>query len=467
MSYRELRGAAGALVSRLHGVTRAAVWAENTLEATIAMVATVESGIELVPINPKLGGAELGHILSDARPDVVIGAPDAGVGGVADAGVDGIQSGIPKVSVDADARGDLPKRRLSDEAPALVIYTSGTTGQPKGVLLPRRAITTNLDALAQAWAWTERDTLTHALPIFHVHGLVLGIFGPLRRGGQVHLLNRFTTQAVADALTGGATMLFAVPTMYHRLADAMESDARVAGALRGARLLVSGSAGLPTRTFERIRLATGQRIVERYGLTETIMNTAVRVDAERRPGEVGPALDGVQLRIVADDGSDAPADGETIGEVVVKGQNLFVGYLNRPDATAEAVRDGWFWTGDLATRAPDGYLRIVGRRSTDLIKTGGYKVGAGEIEGALLEHHAVSEAAVKGEPDEDLGERIVAWVVLGTGASAPSERELSDHVTSLLAPHKRPRSVYFVDELPRNAMGKVVKERLRAPRSRR
>jgi malonyl-CoA/methylmalonyl-CoA synthetase len=170
LSYSELRGAAGGLASRLHGVTRAAVWAQNTLEAIIAMVATVESGIELVPINPKLGGAEFDHILSDARPGLVIGAPDAGP-----------LAGIPQLSVDPDARGELPGRTVSDETPALVIYTSGTTGRPKGVLLPGRAITTNLDALAEVWAWTERDVLTHALPIFHVHGLVLGIFGPLRR----------------------------------------------------------------------------------------------------------------------------------------------------------------------------------------------------------------------------------------------------------------------------------------------
>jgi malonyl-CoA/methylmalonyl-CoA synthetase len=214
------------------------------------------------------------------------------------------------------------------------------------------------------------------------------------------------------------------------------------------------------RTFERIKRATGQLIAERYGLTETIMNTAVRADGERRPGEVGRALEGIRVRIAADDGSDAPADGDTIGEVLVKGPNLFLGYLNRPDATAEAVRDGWFWTGDLATHTADGYIRIVGRKSTDLIKTGGYKVGAGEIEGALLEHHAVSEAAVAGELDQDLGERIVAWVVLVEGVSVPSERELSDHVAALLAPHKRPRRVHFVSELPRNAMGKVVKQRL-------
>ena len=164
--------------------------------------------------------------------------------------------------------------------------------------------------------------------------------------------------------------------------------------------------------------------------------------------------------MVADDGCDVEdSDDETIGEVVVRGPNLFSGYLNRPDATAEAVRDGWFFTGDLATRAPDGYWRIVGRRSTDLIKTGGYKVGAGEIEVALLEHPGVREAAVTGEPDPDLGERIIAWVV-ADGEGRPAERDLIDHVAGELAPHKRPREVRFLDELPRNAMGKVVKQRL-------
>jgi malonyl-CoA/methylmalonyl-CoA synthetase len=190
------------------------------------------------------------------------------------------------------------------------------------------------------------------------------------------------------------------------------------------------------------------------------MNTAVRADSPRRPGYVGVPLEGIEVRLVADDGSDVEvSDDETIGEVVVRGPNVFSGYLNRPDATAEAIRDGWFFTGDIGTRAPDGYWRIVGRRSTDLIKTGGYKVGAGEIEVALLEHPGVREAAVTAEPDDDLGERIVAWVVAET--EPPEERELIDHVAAELAPHKRPREVRFLDELPRNAMGKVVKARLR------
>jgi malonyl-CoA/methylmalonyl-CoA synthetase len=206
-----------------------------------------------------------------------------------------------------------------------------------------------------------------------------------------------------------------------------------------------------------------QRIVERYGLTETLMNTAVRADGERRPGYVGTPLRDVEVRLVADDGTDIEvSDDETIGEVAVRGPNVFAGYLGRPDATDAAMRDGWFFTGDLAARAPNGYWRIVGRRSTDLIKTGGYRVGAGEVETALLGHPGVGEAAVVAAPDPDLGERIVAFVVTRAGSSAPSADDLIDHVARQLAPHKRPREVRFVDGLPRNAMGKVVKKRLEA-----
>jgi malonyl-CoA/methylmalonyl-CoA synthetase len=256
-------------------------------------------------------------------------------------------------------------------------------------------------------------------------------------------------------------MMFGVPTMYHRLAADAEQDEDMARALGRARVLVSGSAPLPAAEHARIERLTGQRIVERYGMSETLMNTAVRFDGERRPGTVGLPLPGVDVRLVDDDGAPIEAtDDETVGEIQVRGPNLFLEYLNRPDATAEVMRDGWFATGDMATRADDGYVRIVGRRATDLIKSGGYKIGAGEIEGALMEHPGVAEVAVTGEPDDDLGERIVAWVVPADG-DRPGERELSDHVARLLTPHKRPRVVRYLDELPRNAMGKVVKKELR------
>jgi malonyl-CoA/methylmalonyl-CoA synthetase len=256
-------------------------------------------------------------------------------------------------------------------------------------------------------------------------------------------------------------MLFGVPTMYHRLAEQAERDAPTARALAGARLLVSGSAGLPLREHRRLEAATGRGVIERYGLTETLINTAVRASEGPRPGSVGRPLDGVALRLVDD--ARAPLDAHddaTLGEVAVRGPNLFDAYLNRPDATAAARdADGWFYTGDLATRAPDGAIRVVGRRATDLIKTGGYKVGAGEVEAALLEHPAVREAAVKGVADDDLGERIEAWVALRDDVSVRPEA-LAEHVAALLAWHKRPRRVHVVDALPRNAMGKVLKAAL-------
>ncbi|GAB3910483.1 hypothetical protein GCM10029964_114410 [Kibdelosporangium lantanae] len=314
-----------------------------------------------------------------------------------------------------------------------------------------------MDALAVAWEWTADDVLVHALPLFHVHGLIVGTVGSLRRGGSVRHVGKFSSEAIATELSSGGTMMFGVPTMYHRLAADVERNAELATVFGRARLLVSGSAALPASDHERIERATGQRIVERYGMSETLMNCSVRASGERRPGAVGPAVDGVDVRIV-DEAGEPVAQGE-VGEIEVRGPNLFVEYLNRPDATAAAFRDGWFRTGDVATFDPDGYVRIVGRRATDLIKSGGYKIGAGEIENVLLEHPAVAEVAVTGEPDDDLGERIVAWIV-PTPGTQPEPQDLVDHVAELLTPHKRPRVVRFLEALPRNEMGKVTKRAL-------
>ncbi|MFJ9536754.1 acyl-CoA synthetase [Streptomyces sp. NPDC101225] len=455
LSYAELAAATGALAARLPLGGRVAVWATPALETAVAVVAALRAKVAAVPLNPRSGERELGHIVSDSAPSAVLAA----AGDVLPAAL----RGLPRIEVDVHGGGGpAPAPSAADEDPALIVYTSGTTGPPKGAVLPRRAIATTLDALADAWQWTGDDVLVHGLPLFHVHGLVLGVLGPLRRGGSVRHLGRFSTEGVARELNGGATMLFGVPTMYHRIAQALPREPELAEALGRARLLVSGSAALPVHDHERITAATGRRIVERYGMTETLMNTSVRADGEARAGTVGVPLPGVELRLVEEDGSPITSyDAETVGEIQVRGPNLFTGYLNRPDATAAAFTpDGWFRTGDMAVRDPDGYVRIVGRKATDLIKSGGYKIGAGEIENALLEHPGVREAAVTGEPDADLGERIVAWVVPADPQAPPSAQELADHVAGRLAPHKRPRVVHHLGALPRNDLGKIMKRAL-------
>ncbi|AWW39728.1 acyl-CoA synthetase [Streptomyces cadmiisoli] len=454
LTYPELAAAAGAVADRIRAAHRVAVWATPTAETAVGVVGALLAGVPAVPLNPRSGEQELGHILSDSAPALLLTAPGEQLPAALGA--------LERVEVDVRGAGPVPHGTASDEDPALIVYTSGTTGPPKGAVIPRRAIAATLDALADAWQWTGDDVLVHGLPLFHVHGLVLGTLGPLRRGGSLRHLGRFSPEAVARELSGGATMLFGVPTMYHRIAEALPGDPELVKALSGARLLVSGSAALPVHDHERIAAATGRRVIERYGMTETLMNTAVRADGQARPGTVGVPLPGVELRLVEEDGSPVAAyDGQSVGEIQVRGRNLFTEYLNRPDATAAAfTADGWFRTGDMAVRDPDGQVRIVGRKATDLIKSGGYKIGAGEIENALLEHPGVREAAVTGEPDPDLGERIVAWIVPAEGQSPPGVEELAEHVARRLAPHKRPRVVHHLDALPRNDMGKIMKRAL-------
>ncbi len=455
VGYRELRDAAGAVADALVGVRRVAVWAAHVPQTPVGVVGALVAGTTVVPVNPKAGERELGHLLGDAEPGAVLCAPGAELPAPLAA--------LRRVEVDLDARGALPADEPGGEHPAFIAYTSGTTGPPKGAILPRRAVASNLDALAAAWEWTGEDEVVHGLPLFHVHGGIVATLGPLRLGGTSRHLDRFSPEAAGRALADeGATMLMAVPTMYHRIGAALEADPGLAAGFAGARLLISGSAALPAVEHERIERLTGQRIVERYGMTETLMIAGVRASGERRAGTVGLPFDGVEVRLVDDDGVPCDArDDATVGEVQVRGPNLFLGYHHREDATAEALTDdGFFRTGDLATVAPDGYVRIVGRRATDLIKSGGFKIGAGEIEGALLEHPAVAEAAVTGEPDPDLGERIVAWVVDADGVEPASDAALADHVAALLTPHKRPRVVHRLRELPRNALGKVQKSRL-------
>jgi fatty acid CoA ligase FadD36 len=340
----------------------------------------------------------------------------------------------------------------------LILYTSGTTGRPKGVQLTTSALAANLDALSDAWDWTGDDVLVHGLPLSHVHGLVLGVLGPLRLGSRLVHTVRPTPDAYAAS---PGTMYFGVPTVWSRLI----AQANAARELSHARLLVSGSAPLPASAFTAIEALTGLRPVERYGMTETLITCSTRADAERRPGCVGLPLAGVRTRLAAihegdeDSGHDAvPTAADDLGALEVSTPSAFSGYLGMPDSTRAAhTPDGWFRTGDIATIDEAGVHRIVGRASIDLIKTGGYRVGAGEVEDALLAHPGVHEVAVVGEPDADLGQRVVAYVVAdGVDAAA-----LTAFAAARLSRHKEPRSIVFLDALPRNAMGKVRKSALR------
>jgi fatty acid CoA ligase FadD36 len=437
LSRSDLVGAATSVAERVGGAQRVAVLSTPTATTVLAVTGCLIAGVPVVPVPADVGAGERRHIVTDSGAQVWLGEqPDDAVG-------------LPHIPVRLHARSWHRYAEPPPEATALIMYTSGTTGPPKGVVLSRRAIAADIDALSQAWQWTPDDTLVHGLPLFHIHGLVLGLLGSLRIGNR--LVHTGKPTPANYAATQGS-LYFGVPTVWSRVVG----DPDAALALSSARLLVSGSAALPVPVFDRLAELTGHKPVERYGASETLITVSTLAAGERRPGWVGLPLSGVKTRLVDDDGVPAPHDGETIGRLQVQTPTIFDGYLNRPDATAEAFdADGWYRTGDAAVIDGDGMHRIVGRESVDLIKTGGYRVGAGEVETALLGHPGVAEAAVVGLPDDDLGQRIVAFVV---GDAEPDV--LINYVAEQLSVHKRPREVRVVASLPRNAMGKVLKKEL-------
>ncbi len=432
VSWARLAKRSSAVAERLAGMPSVALRATPTLDTVIGVVAGLLAGVPVVPIPADAGPMEREHMLRDSGAAATIGDPQWD------------EVTLPKVPVSGESEwfGAEP----SPESTALIMYTSGTTGLPKGVVLSRRAVEADLDGLAEAWQWSPDDTLVHGLPLFHVHGLVLGVLGPLRVGSRLVHTGKPTPQAYAAAK---GSMYFGVPTVWSRIC----AEPVLASALRGARLVVSGSAPLPVTVFEQIQALIGQAPLERYGMTETLITVSTRADGERRPGWVGLPISGVESRLVDDNGDVMALDGATIGELQIRGATMFNEYLNRPDATSASFDGDWFKTGDAAVIDQVGFHRIVGRQSIDIIKTGGFKVGAGEVEAALLTHADVTECAVIGLNDPDLGQRIVAFVV-GRDLDGAA---LIDHVAALLSVHKRPREVRVVDALPRNAMGKVQK----------
>ena len=413
--------------------------AESSLELVLAHVAALRSGIVVVPANTAYRERELGHVVRDADPRAALLDDPERASWVSAAAKPGTVILTPAVDLPDAEPGRLDA--ASPDAPALIGYTSGTTGVPKGAVLSHANLLAGVESVALAWRWTAADRLVLSLPLFHVHGLCVGLHGTLLAGASAVLLARFDVDAVLDAArTHHATLFFGVPTMYHRFAR----SPRVRE-LSTLRLCVSGSAPLPAELHRALAERAGQQVLERYGMTETLMNVSNPYDGERRPGSVGFPLPGVELKLSEDD------------EILLRGPNVFAGYWEQPEATAESFTDGWFRTGDLGAFDPDGYLRILGR-SKELIISGGLNVYPREVEDVLLSHDGVAEVAVVGTPSEEWGELVTAFIV--AAADRPSERAVIEFAAERLAPFKRPRAVHFVDSLPRNALGKVVKQEL-------
>lgn len=430
---------AGALAAR--GLTRGdrlCVYLANRIEFVDLFLACVKMGVIFVPINILYRERELSHIVADAKPKLVVAEKEL-------------------AALVADATGQtehFESVALAAEDVAALVYTSGTTGASKGAVLSHGNFATNARNLLASWRIVESDRLLLVLPLFHVHALGNGLHCWLASGCRMRLLERFEHATAAETmLEFRPTLFFGVPTMYVRL---LETPADTAGEI-GARmrLFVSGSAPLPAQVLEEFRALFGHVILERYGMTETLMNISNPYDGERRAGSVGLPLPGVSVRIVNASGRDV-ADGEE-GEVLLKGLNVFGAYWRRIEATRAAFADGWFKTGDIAWRSADGYYLLCGRRS-DVIISGGFNIYPREIEEFLAELPEVAEAAVVGEPDRLRGEVPVAYVVWRNGEAG---KAVEARCREKLASFKCPRRFVGVEKLPRNALGKVQKHLLR------
>lgn len=438
---------------------RVAVQAPKTQAMLELYVGAVLAGAVFLPLNTGYTGAEVSYFLQDATPRLLVCDPDnldsltpiakaAGVSEILTLGAD--ETGTLVQARDRAAAGFEAVSRGADDL-AAILYTSGTTGRSKGAMLTHRALASNSQALTEYWQFTSDDVLIHALPVFHTHGLFVATNVTLMSGASCIFMAGFDAGAVVAAMPR-ATALMGVPTFYVRL---LEVDG-LADASQGMRLFVSGSAPLLSETFERWRDVTGHAILERYGMTETNMNTSNPYVGERRAGTVGFALPGVEV-IVADAAGVEVPRGE-VGILEVRGDNVFAGYWGMPEKTAEELRgNGFFITGDMAVQDADGYVSIVGR-AKDLIITGGYNVYPKELELLIDAVEGVVESAVIGVPDADFGEAVVAVVVTSGGVD---EAGILTAIAPELARFKQPKRVIVVDELPRNAMGKVQKKALR------
>lgn len=435
---------------------RVAVQVDKTIEAIQLYLGAVMAGGVFLPLNTAYTTPEIAYFLGDATPRVVVCTPSKQVA------ISGIAGNAHVVTLDAAGQGSLadvaatqgpfdPVARSADDL-AAILYTSGTTGRSKGAMLSHKNLASNSEVLRDYWKFTSDDVLIHALPIFHTHGLFVATNVSLLAGASVAFLAKFDPDLVLEAMPR-ATALMGVPTFYTRLLD----DPRLTRErVSNMRLFISGSAPLLVDTHEKWEHRTGHRILERYGMTETNMNTSNPYEGERRAGTVGFPLPGVEARTRLD-GQDLPIG--KIGVLEVRGDNVFQGYWQMPEKTAEELLpDGWFITGDMAQLDSDGYISIVGR-SKDLVITGGFNVYPKEVESLIDDMPGVLESAVIGVPHPDFGEAVLAIVVPDGGALQP--QNVLDALVDQLAKFKQPKKVIILPELPRNTMGKVQKKALR------
>ena len=435
---------------------RVAFLVDPGLDYVVTLLGIWLAGGMAVPIRPGTPEPEIAYALDDAQPVclVVDAAGAAAVEAVA------AQRGVSVVVlIDEVPERTTPLPDVPIDDPALMLYTSGTTGRPKGVVHTHRSLAAQVTSLVEAWDWSDADRILLVLPLHHIHGIVNVICCALWSGAVCEMADRFDPDAVWDRFSeGGLTLFMAVPTIYYRLIGAWDAadtstQRRWTDGAGQLRLMVSGSAALPISTLERWREITGQMLLERYGMTEIGMGLSNTLDS-RVAGSVGFPLPGVEVRVVDDDGNDIDGDG-LAGELLVRGEAVFAEYWRKPEATAEAFDGDWFRTGDVVARE-DGRFRILGRASVDIIKSGGEKVSALEIEDVLRTHDAIADCAVVGLPDPEWGERVSAAVVARAGEELDPD-ELREWGKQQLSNYKVPREFLVLDELPRNAMGKVVK----------
>jgi len=413
-----------------------------------------------VPLSVFHPRPELEYVLDDTTPAAVVAHPDFvnRIDSVAEKR--NLRFALSTEALDYVA-GPLPS--VVESRRAMILYTSGTTGKPKGVVSTHENIAAQITSLVEAWGWTGEDRILEVLPLHHIHGIVNVIACALWVGAVCEIFPAFDAQKVWDRIAqGGLTLFMAAPTIYVRLIDAWEKASaaeqeRMSRGCRRMRLMVSGSAALPVPTLERWKEISGHVLLERYGMTEIGMGLSNPLHGKRSPGWVGTPLPGVEVRLTDETG--APAEPGTPGEIVVRGKTVFLEYWKRPEETSKAFRDGWFLTGDVALQEK-GIYRILGRSSVDIIKTGGYKVSALEIEETLLTHPHIKECAVVGIPDPAWGERVVAALVMREGESL-DPGALKAWGKERLAPYKVPKDALEFQELPRNAMGKVAKPDLK------